>query len=438
MDGSVDRQLSANLYIRAYFSIMKKLLTSCLAILAGLNFNAQDHSPKVCATGMDGNIKYMGRDLWTAPTQRSAEDCFVIPVVIHVYDSVQGGFPVNEEIINGAMEELNKDFLGLNWDFDLVHQDYLALRGTMPDVQFVLAQLDPDGNPTNGIVFHPEAAGYANWDGYDAEVAADAWDNYMYMNVFVMNDLFDDGVTYNSGYGYYPDTWMSDNNLARIVYNGRYLGVNCDWEPEFAGTFTHEFGHWLDLRHTFESGCTYPNDFVDDTPPCDYFLDGYICPASDTSTVALNCEGDLINTENYMDYAGSAGCYRMFTEGQVERMYDVLYHPSRVTLWQDENLMATGLEEYCSPSVSVAEEAQVKLKIFPNPFVDVLTLEVTAFNGFVRIFDTQGRMVEAKRIKHAGGDLTLDLASLESGMFSIVVEHESGDSRWHSERIIKQ
>ena len=46
-----------------------------------------------------------------------------------------------------------------------------------------------------------------------------AWDNHKYMNVYIMNDLYGDGVTNNSGVSWYPDIEMTDENLARVVYN---------------------------------------------------------------------------------------------------------------------------------------------------------------------------------------------------------------------------
>lgn len=292
-------------------------------------------------------------------------NCYVIPVVFHVYGTTQGGMPVNASIINGAMTMLNDDFHGLNADFGTVHNTFLDNRATMPDVIFALAELDPTGNPTNGIVNHPVTSGYANGTGYDAAIAADAWDNYKYMNIYIMNDLFGDAVTTNSGYGYYPSTFMSDNNTARIVYNGAYLGINCTWEPEFASTLTHEYGHWLNLIHTFDGGCVAPNDNVNDTPPCDYLGSSYPCHSSPSEFGPLNCNTDVINAENYMDYSGASGCYKMFTQGQATRMYAALSHPSRQPLWQLSNLVATGLDYLCGTGVVNYNSSD--FVIYPNP-----------------------------------------------------------------------
>jgi hypothetical protein len=302
-------------------------------------------------------------------------NCYVIPVVFHVYGTTQGGMPVNPAIINDAMSKLNNDFHGLNADYGTVHTSFLSIRDIMPDVTFALAEIDPIGNPTNGIVNHPVTSGYANGSGYDAAIAADAWDNYKYMNIYIMNDLFGDSVYTNSGYSYYPSTFMSDNNTARIVYNGAYLGINCTWEPEFASTLTHEYGHWLNLIHTFDGGCVAPNDQVADTPPCDYLATPYPCHPNPTANSPLNCNSNLINAENYMDYSGSTGCYKMFTQGQVARMYAALLHPSRQPLWQLSNLVATGLDYLCTSGIVSYNSPDFAL--YPNPSNGIFNISST-------------------------------------------------------------
>lgn len=395
-----------------------------LALLLTIGANAQQ-LPAINHCGFEKArtaLENSKHHVHSEPISRSGlPDCVVIPVVVHLYGEVMNGYPVNADIVEGAFEMLNEDFHGLNEDFDFVHQDFLALRATMPQVEFVLAQKDPDGNPFEGIVYHEEAAGYANWEGYDDQVQADAWDNYRYMNLYVMNDLYDNGITNNSGYAYFPSEWMSNNNLDRIVYNGAYLGENCDWEPEFASTLTHEYGHWLDLRHTFQDGCTLPNDGISDTPACDFLGDNYDCHPNSISTGPVNCYEELINTENYMDYSGAYGCYRMFTEGQVARMYDALYHPARFPLWQEDNLILAGLEEYCEPAVSVNENAAPKVVVYPQPAQNKVNIQLTGVSSQVKVevYDLLGATPRGEFTTPSNGLIELDVSNWPAGTYLI-------------------
>ncbi|CAM1333771.1 Collagenase containing a C-terminal secretion signal [Tenacibaculum aestuariivivum] len=260
---------------------------------------------------------------------------YTIPVVFHVYGKTQNGKTVTTEIIQTALQKLNDDFQGLNADFNDVDPYFNPIKSTL-SIEFKLAKLDPNGNCTTGVVFYDERSGYGNGGGYDTQIGNDAWDNYKYMNVYIQADLYADGSTTNSGVAWYPNTSMSNNNTARVVYNGAYLHGNTG--VEFASVLTHEFGHYLNLIHTFDGGCTYPNDEVSDTPPEDASTVGANC------SPITNCEGNFVNYENYMGYNGAAdGCYRMFTRGQTDRMLAALQHPARQTLWQYQNLIDTGV-----------------------------------------------------------------------------------------------
>lgn len=258
---------------------------------------------------------------------------YTIPVVFHVFgtDFISG--PVTTQTIINALKQVNDDFHGTNDDFNSIDPLFNGIKESM-NIWFKLAQRDPRGNPTTGINFYPVERGFGNGGGYDNKIRQYAWDNKRYCNVYIMLDLYDDGDYFNSGVAWYPDQYMTDNNLSRIVYNGRYLFGNTN--KEFSSTLSHEFGHWLNLIHTFEGGCAFPNDRVDDTPP----------ESSSTGECrgTLNCFRNPVNGENYMGYTGaSKQCYKMFTRGQVARMEAGVQSSPRFPLWQRANLISTGL-----------------------------------------------------------------------------------------------
>ncbi|MDH7448026.1 M43 family zinc metalloprotease [Aquimarina sp. 2201CG14-23] len=281
---------------------------------------------------------------------QKAGETYVIPVVFHVYGEVQHGKTITYQKIKTAIDVLNKDFNGLNDDWNTVDPIFDGRKATL-SIRFALAKIDPNGGSTNGVIFHPEASGMGNYSS--PIVARDGWDNYKYMNVYITGDLYGDGVSNNSGVAWYPNTTMSNQDIARVVYNGQYLHGNTD--KEFASVLTHEFGHWLNLIHTFEGGCNDANgDYVSDTPKEDTNSgdDGCVVGASDC--------GNLINYENYMGYDSTRGCAKMYTRGQVDRMLAALEHPTRRPLWQSGNLAATGVDENGASLVvsnTIVEEA---------------------------------------------------------------------------------
>ncbi len=426
-------------------------LSACLALwLSGSQASAQETSKRIttiCQTDEVMEELYRNNpeakkeaeefERYTAGFSKSFEqqknmaNCYVIPVVFHVYGTTQGGYPVNLSIIQGALNNwVNKDFHGTNTDFASVHSQFQSIKATMPDITFALAQLDPNGNPTTGVVNHPVTSGFGNGSGYDNLIAADAWNNYKYMNIYVMNDLYNNGTTTNSGVAWYPSTNMSNNNTARVVYNGAYLGVNCNsWEPEFASVLTHECGHWLNLIHTFNGGCTSPNDNVSDTPPCDYNNLFYTCHGTSTSNSPLNCNNQLVNAENYMDYSGADGCYKMFTAGQATRVYAALQHASRQPLWQQSNLNATGLGNMCSSTGIQNNENIDYAGIFPNPTdgKTTLTLSLQKVAEFkLTISDVLGRNVSSSSQSFAGGDnrVLLNLEKEPAGIYFVQLQGE--------------
>ena len=271
---------------------------------------------------------------------------YYIPVVVHVYGNefncTSGGTCLTESKIIDALNKTNEDFLGTNTLDGPISAEFAAIRSNL-NIEFVLAKRDPSGNVTNGIVRYGAQAGYGDGSKFDAAIAADAWDNFKYMNIYVMTDLYNDGATNNSGVAWYPQLSMSQASLSRVVYNGAFMGSNINENSR--SIFTHEFGHWLNLPHTFagdvcsvhQAGfCSITGDNNCDTPQMS---------SSILQENALNCLGKPTNTENFMHYSNN---YAMYTEGQVSRMTAALHGPTRSPLWSNNNLIAVGLSAYTS------------------------------------------------------------------------------------------
>ena len=389
-------------------------------------YDSQPEIRKERASGEEWTRQFIA-DLSMQHAKTAAVDTYRIPVVFHVYGTSQGGKAVSDTLIQSAISALNKDFNGQNADFGQVNTQFMPLRATL-NIQFKLARKDPNGQPTSGIEYFPTATGYASFGSHDALIAADAWDNFRYVNVYVMHDIFGNGATNNSGVATYPSYANNTNGISRIVYNGALLGSNnFPNQPEFASVLTHEFGHYLNLIHTFEGGCTAPNDNVADTPPC---TSAQGCHANPSSALPLNCSGNLVNADNYMDYNI---CYKMFTIGQRNRMEAALYFNSLVTLWQDSNLVFTGLK---SPSASVNAATEPGLSLRPNPSEGLFYVEhLQGRAGGYSVYDAMGRILFSGTTPLGSDQLTIDLRAWPAGVYFLRLQDDRGPQQLRLERL---
>lgn len=335
---------------------------------------------------------------------------YIIPVVLHVFHYGDDG-KMDLEQVQSGMDILNNDFNGLNDGWDTIDPEFDSIKGTL-DIQFCLATIDPEGNPTTGVNYYEdEDALYNNIDLYQY-----AWDNYKYLNIYLPKYVFGEPSDFTA-FASYPNTANSNNNRDGIHYSSIRWGYGNHSElspgQDWASVNTHEAGHWLDLRHTFHGGCSSLGDGIDDTPPT--LGSGIELSGCDNND--FSC-GVATNGENFMDY--NHDCKKMFTLGQVDRMIAALHLPSRLPLWSDANLVATG----CSPDITSVRNIRANhtVKVFPNPASNQLTFEFESIPSQIMIYDGQGKLVITQAVNNQ--NYRLNTSSLSQGIYFYLATYE--------------
>jgi len=268
----------------------------------------------------------------------SSETVRVIPTVVHVMHTY-GVQNISDAQIADAIRILNEDFQKQNSDISDVVPAFQSITGNA-NFEFRLAQRDPSGGCTNGIVRNFTAL--TNNAG-DRVKAVSTWPRNQYFNVWIVNNIASGSGTQGiiAGYAYLPGSAPSAS-VDGIILDHRYTGsIGASQGTNFAArVITHEAGHWFGLLHPWGTGSCGQNcngdDFIGDTPP--------------TSGACNNCNlsqttcGNLDNIQNFMDYAM---CSRMFTTEQANRMIQVVTSPTagRNNLWTASNRTSTGTND---------------------------------------------------------------------------------------------
>jgi hypothetical protein len=249
----------------------------------------------------------------------------VIPVVVHV---IHRGGPENisDAQIKSQIDVLNLDFRKKNGDVAKVPQPFKQLVADA-FVEFVLASIDPAGNPTNGITrtqTNVAQFGADNAMKFTAQGGHDAWDSTRYLNMWVCPELID-GPNTLLGYAQFPGGLPATDGVA-IIHNAFGTMGTATAPFDLGRTATHEVGHWLDLFHIWgdQIGCT-TDDNVADTPRQDRENIGK--PAFPHITCNNGPHGDMFM--NYMDYVDDDAMF-MFTPDQVARMRATLAGPRSI------------------------------------------------------------------------------------------------------------
>jgi hypothetical protein len=235
-----------------------------------------------------------------------------IPVVVHVVYNTSAQ-NVSDAQIQSQINILNQDFRKLNSDWTVTPSVFQGLVADC-EINFCMAQRDPNGNATNGIVRkQTTVTSFSTNDAVkkSAQGGDDAWPSGSYLNLWVCN--LSGGVL---GYAQFPGGPAATDGVV-ITYTG-FGNTGTAAAPFNKGrTATHEVGHWLNLYHIWGddgTSCT-GTDNCGDTP--NQADENYGCPAFPAVSCSNGPNGDMFM--NYMDYTDDA-CMFMFTAGQKARM----------------------------------------------------------------------------------------------------------------------
>lgn len=244
---------------------------------------------------------------------RAAGTVYRIPVVVHVvYNTTSQN--ISDAQIQSQITILNQDFRRTNADKTKTPTTFTSVAADA-EIEFCMATVDPNGNPTNGITrTQTSATSFDHTDRMKSSSTGgkNAWPTDKYLNIWVCN--LGGGLL---GYAQFPGSGSASTDGVVIGYT--YFGnMGTVTAPFNKGrTATHEVGHWLNLRHIWgDASCG--SDLVSDTPT--HQADNSGCP---THPKANSCGTSAEMFMNYMDYSDD-GCMNMFSIGQANRMRAVL------------------------------------------------------------------------------------------------------------------
>jgi len=363
---------------------------------------------------------------------RNANVVITIPVVVHVIHSGQTegtGRNISNARVLSQITVLNQDFRRM-LDTPGFNDNPV---GADVEIEFCLAQRDPDGAATNGI--NRVNLGNVTWNETNVETILKPqtqWDPNQYFNIWVCQ--FGGDLNGILGYAQFPSSsglgglnfFGGDDFTDGVIIDFRCFGSSAEapnqgtyfTDYDLGRTTTHEIGHCLGLRHiwgdNFSCSVNATDSFKDYCPDTPAASDeNYDClSVYDSCPSAAGF--DMV--ENYMDYTNDA-CMNIFTLNQKSRMLAVMQNSPR------RNTLATSLG--CQAPLSTPKFGLNQIKLYPNPANDFLAISVKdELPDSFSIYNTLGQLIKEVAIA-SEADLIVDTQSLSQGVYFLKITKEN-------------
>ena len=166
---------------------------------------------------------------------------YIIPVVFHVIHQ-NGTENISDAQIQDEVRILNQDYRKLNPDITAVVSSFTSITADC-EIEFRLAQKDPNGICTNGIdrIFSPLT------NAADDNSKLNPWPRNKYLNIWTVKTIGTAGV---AGYAYLPGTAFPTTADGVLILSD-YIGSIGTGHASTSRALTHEIGHFLNLQHTW-------------------------------------------------------------------------------------------------------------------------------------------------------------------------------------------
>jgi hypothetical protein len=349
-----------------------------------------------------------------------ATELIKIPVVVHIVHNTADGS------VGGAFNSNISDDQVYS-QIKVLNEDYRKKTGTKAyntssigadmQIEFVLANKTPEGNPSNGIVrkYSPKFS-FDVLNEREALSELSYWDSNKYLNIWVTN--LKNGYL---GFGEFPfgefeglEKEEVNEKIDGVYINyaafGNRIGTTSTGTYSYGRTTTHEIGHWLGLIHPW--GDEYcGTDFCEDTPKCEEGNLETVC-----EEVYSFCSGTRTKNmiENFMDYTPDS-CMNTFTNDQKNRVRAILELSKR-----RKRLIENS-------KFNLPKTAEISVLPLENPTLDnniKMQVLLPSYQDFVvRLFNSKGiQLYEKSYLDSPSRIIEIPKSTLAPGIYFYKIE----------------